>query len=58
MDVSGLKLPPGQLDELLRVDVNEWHREVSSIREHYAQFNDRLPGGLAEELEALKNRLG
>ncbi|GMU22054.1 MAG: phosphoenolpyruvate carboxykinase [GTP] [Phycisphaerae bacterium] len=58
LDVSGLKLPPGQLDELLRVDPREWHREVDSIREHYAQFGDHLPAGLQEELEALKKRLG
>ena len=27
----------------LRVDADEWRAEVPSIREHYAQFGDRLP---------------
>jgi phosphoenolpyruvate carboxykinase (GTP) len=46
------------MDELLRVDREEWQAEVPSIRQHYEQFGDRLPGALREELDSLQQRLG
>ncbi|MEP0841448.1 MAG: phosphoenolpyruvate carboxykinase (GTP), partial [Phycisphaerae bacterium] len=58
IDTTGLNLPPGNMDELLKVDPADWRPEIDLIREHYAQFGDRLPSGLVEELEALRGRLG
>ncbi|HTZ08146.1 MAG TPA: phosphoenolpyruvate carboxykinase (GTP) [Acidimicrobiales bacterium] len=58
LELDGLDLPPGALDELLRVDTAEWRAEVPLIQEHYAQFGDRLPVELAAQLEALERRLG
>jgi len=57
LDVQGLSIPPAQLEELLRVDVDGWSSELPQVREHYAQFGDRLPDGLREELAALEQRL-
>ncbi|HZU82988.1 MAG TPA: phosphoenolpyruvate carboxykinase (GTP), partial [Polyangiaceae bacterium] len=41
LDTDGLRLGhPDDLDELLRVDVEDWHAELSSIADHFAQFGD------------------
>ena len=57
LPLDGLELPEGALDELLRVDVEEWRNELPSIEEHFAQFGDHLPPALRDELEALEKRL-
>jgi phosphoenolpyruvate carboxykinase (GTP) len=57
LDLLGLTLPRGDLDELLRVDLDGWRAEVPLIREHFAQFGTHLPAGLAEELADLEKRL-
>ncbi|HMP91007.1 MAG TPA: phosphoenolpyruvate carboxykinase (GTP) [Kiritimatiellia bacterium] len=57
VDVSGISLPPGAMDELLRLDIDGWKREIESIRDHYARFGDDLPGELRDELEALAKRI-
>ncbi len=57
IDTEGLDLAPGALDELLRVDVEEWKAEVPAIREYYAIFGDHLPAALADQLDALERRL-
>ncbi len=55
---DGVDVTPEDMDELLRVDVEEWRNELPSIDEHYAIFGDRLPAALRDELEALRKRLG
>ena len=57
LDTAGLDLPAEHLAELLRVDVAGWLEEIPSIREHFAQFGDKLPARLREELDALDQRL-
>jgi phosphoenolpyruvate carboxykinase (GTP) len=57
LDLSDLKLPPQNLAELLRVDLNGWRAEVPLIKQHFAQFGSHLPKGLDEELAALGKRL-
>jgi phosphoenolpyruvate carboxykinase (GTP) len=39
------------------VENREWLEECTELEQYYAQFGDRLPPGISEELEALKNRL-
>jgi len=46
------------LDELLKVDTAGWQHEIHSVEQHFAQFGDKLPQGLADELTELKRRLG
>ena len=58
IDIHGLDVSQEDMEELLRVDTEEWQAEVPSIREHYEQFGDRLPGALREELDSLEQRLG
>ncbi|HET8990549.1 MAG TPA: phosphoenolpyruvate carboxykinase (GTP) [Acidimicrobiales bacterium] len=57
IDTTGLAVDAATMDELLRVDLEEWRAEVPLIREHFAQFGDRLPGALAAEVDALEVRL-
>jgi phosphoenolpyruvate carboxykinase (GTP) len=56
--VEGLSVSQSDMAELLRVDVDDWKAELPLIEEHFAIFGDRLPAALAEELEALRQRLG
>ncbi|MCS7282994.1 MAG: phosphoenolpyruvate carboxykinase (GTP) [Anaerolineae bacterium] len=57
LDLRGLDIPPEDLQELLRVDVDAWRAEVSDIERHFAQFNDRFPQRLREQLRGLQARL-
>jgi phosphoenolpyruvate carboxykinase (GTP) len=57
LDMSGLDLPEGALDELLAVDVPSWLTEVALIREHFARFGDRLPPAMADSVDRLEARL-
>ena len=52
IDIEGVDVSKEDMEELLRVDNAEWRREVPLIREHYAQFGDRLPASLATTLDA------
>ena len=57
IDVSGLDVSDDDLEVLLRVDPADWRNEIPSIEEHYAQFGDRLPQALRDQLEALAKRV-
>ena len=43
---------------LLEVDRDLWKEDAAGISELYAKFGDKLPKELADQLEALKKRLG
>jgi phosphoenolpyruvate carboxykinase (GTP) len=57
LDVSGLSIAPGALEELLRVDVGRWLGDLPALREHYQRFGSRLPAALREEMDELEQRL-
>ena len=56
INVQGLDLAPGALDELLTVDNGLWLEEVQGLREFYSKF-DRLPDALRAQLDGLEARL-
>jgi phosphoenolpyruvate carboxykinase (GTP) len=58
LDMAGLDVPPDAMRRLLDVDVDGWLAEVPLIREHFAQFGDRLPAALNVEVDRLEARLG
>jgi len=58
IDIEGLDVSKEDLEELLRVDADEWLAEVPLIREHFAKFGDRLPSALADAVDDLERRLG
>ncbi len=55
--LEGLDIAKEDLEELLRVDVDDWRREIPLIEAHYAQFGERLPSALADEVTRLAERL-
>ena len=58
LDVEGLDLAPGQLEELLTVDAEAVKAELPQVEEHLERFGEDLPGPVRDQLEALKERLG
>ncbi len=58
IDLEGTRVSKEDMEELLRVDIDEWRAEVPLIRAHFAQFGDRLPVELGEALDDLERRLG
>jgi phosphoenolpyruvate carboxykinase (GTP) len=58
LDLTGLDpMSRDDMKELLRVDVEGWLAELPLIEEYYAQFGDRLPQGLRDQLNEMRERL-
>ncbi len=57
LDLEGLNLQAGDLDELLNVDRKGWLHELPLIREYYAQFGDRMPRELTSLVDHLEEAL-
>jgi phosphoenolpyruvate carboxykinase (GTP) len=58
IDVSGLDVSEADMTALLSVDVPGWQDALAQVRDFYAQFGDRLPVELTQQLDALESRLG
>jgi phosphoenolpyruvate carboxykinase (GTP) len=58
INTDGLGVSDADMDVLLHVDPTEWKAEVPSIREHFAQFGDKLPAALSAEVDDLERKLG
>jgi phosphoenolpyruvate carboxykinase (GTP) len=58
IDIEGVDVSKEDLDELLRVDLDEWRAEVPLIREHFATFGKHLPAQLSAAVDRLEERLG
>jgi phosphoenolpyruvate carboxykinase (GTP) len=57
LDVTGLDISADDLDTLLSVDVDGWQAALPQIEAHFAQFGDRLPIELTQQLDDLRARL-
>ena len=57
LDTDGLEIDDADLDTLLSVDVDGWQSAIPQIREHFAQFGDRLPAVLNVEVDTLEAKL-
>ena len=57
IDLTGLDISQADMEELLKVDKEQWAKEINSITEYYAKFGEKLPKELAAQLEALKERM-
>ncbi len=58
IDLTDLDMDMDTLKSILTVDKEAWIKEAEEITEHYKMFGDRLPKELADQLAALKERLG
>ncbi len=50
LDVEGMTLEPGALDELLTVKPSEWRSEFEGIDRYLGEFGQRVPQALKKEL--------
>ncbi|WP_380169570.1 phosphoenolpyruvate carboxykinase (GTP) [Jannaschia sp. R86511] len=57
LDTTGLDLDDETLAAALRVDVDEWARELPEIQRWFDTFGDTLPTTLRTELDTLRQRL-
>ncbi|NIA07600.1 MAG: phosphoenolpyruvate carboxykinase (GTP) [Actinobacteria bacterium] len=57
LDLSGLDIPQGTIEELLRIDTEAWLAEVAELRKFFFKFGARLPAEINAELDALEQRL-
>ncbi|MFD4352325.1 phosphoenolpyruvate carboxykinase (GTP) [Nocardia sp. NPDC058519] len=58
LDLNGLDVVAADVDEALAVNADEWRNEIPSIEEWFEFVGDKLPSGVRDEFEALKERLG
>jgi phosphoenolpyruvate carboxykinase (GTP) len=58
LDISGLKITPEEIKQLLAVDPEGWKNEIADINTNYDKFGTHLPAALKQELAGLKQRLG
>jgi phosphoenolpyruvate carboxykinase (GTP) len=57
LDLDGLDVATADVDEALRVDLDEWRKEIPLIQEWFEFIGDKLPSSVRDEFEALKERL-
>ena len=57
VDLDGLDLAPETLNELLAVDRQTWSEEISTQRQFFETFGNRLPEEIRQEHENLACRL-
>ena len=57
LNLDGLSLTRAEVDELLRVDRDEWAAEVPEIRAFFDRFGDRLPASLNRSLDVLSQQV-
>jgi phosphoenolpyruvate carboxykinase (GTP) len=57
LDLTGLDLPAGTLDELFRVDPAAWLAESDLTEEYFAKFGDKVPAAMRDQLAGLRERL-
>ncbi|MDQ6751269.1 MAG: phosphoenolpyruvate carboxykinase (GTP) [Actinomycetota bacterium] len=58
IDTEGLDISSQDLAELLKVEPEGWRAQLPQVREHFAQFGDRLPDDLRAQITAFEERLG
>ncbi len=57
IDLEGLDANPEDVAQSLAVRPDEWREELALIEEWFAFIGDKLPTGVKDEFEALKQRL-
>ncbi|MBN2452851.1 MAG: phosphoenolpyruvate carboxykinase (GTP) [Candidatus Omnitrophica bacterium] len=57
LDLKGLDISKEDVERLFSIDKEEWGKEIADGEQFFAQFGDRMPKELIEELHGLKARL-
>ncbi len=58
LDMDGLALQSGIMENLFSIDAAEWAGEMKRIEEFFTRFGDRFPDEMWHEYRALKRRFG
>jgi phosphoenolpyruvate carboxykinase (GTP) len=58
LDLSGLSIAQNQVQQALRIDIDEWRTEISLVDKWFDGIGEKVPVELREELGILKARLG
>jgi len=56
LTLYGLKISDEEVNELLRVDTEDWEMELEDSKQFFAKFGERLPRQIREEHEKLARR--
>jgi phosphoenolpyruvate carboxykinase (GTP) len=57
IDTEGLDVSEETLAKLLEVETDGWLAQLPQMKQHYAEFGDKLPAELQQQLVALEERL-
>jgi phosphoenolpyruvate carboxykinase (GTP) len=57
INTQDLDVSDETMAQLLEVDPEGWQAQLPQMKEHYAEFGDRLPAELRDQLDALEQRL-
>jgi phosphoenolpyruvate carboxykinase (GTP) len=57
LELEGLDVDPADVAKALEVNVDEWREELPLIEEWFDFVGEKLPTGVKDEFEALKERL-
>ena len=57
IDTEGLNVDAQTMAALLAVDANIWHDEVENIESYFAEFGDRIPPTLNQQVEKIRAAL-
>ncbi|MEO8263901.1 MAG: phosphoenolpyruvate carboxykinase (GTP) [Ilumatobacteraceae bacterium] len=57
LDLDGLEISDADLHSLLAIDTAGWSQAIPQIRQHYAQFDGKMPAQLSMALDALVENL-
>ena len=57
IDLTGLDIDRADVEEALKVDADEWRAELPQIEEWFEFVGEKLPTGIKDEFDALKQRL-
>jgi phosphoenolpyruvate carboxykinase (GTP) len=57
IDIEGLDIGEDEMRELRNIDPGDLRDQIPQMKQHFAQFGDRLPKGVSEQMDALEQRL-
>ncbi|MFB9378302.1 phosphoenolpyruvate carboxykinase (GTP) [Kineococcus gynurae] len=57
LNLEGLDVPVGDLEELFSVDPTSWNAELDQLEQWFTTFGERLPAELPTQLQTLRDRL-
>ncbi|GMO67572.1 MAG: phosphoenolpyruvate carboxykinase (GTP) [Endomicrobiia bacterium] len=58
IDLSGLDIKKETMERLLKIDREDWKKEISMIEDFYARFGNKIPMDLRNHLSELKEEFG